>query len=55
MERNNEAFFLKMGGGVNLGDSVLWMKMKEWMFKEAPDFYKEILKAWGLFSLKGTF
>lgn len=26
-------FFLKRCGEVNLGDSVLWMKMKEWMIK----------------------
>ncbi len=49
MERNYEVFFFKRCGEVNLGDSVLWMKMKEWMIKGVPDFYREVLKAWGLF------
>lgn len=48
-------YFLNKCGEVNLGDSVLWMKMKEWMFKRVPDFYKKILKAWGLFLSKVHF
>lgn len=46
-------YFLGKCGVVNLGDSVLWMKMKEWMFKWVPDFYREVLKAWGLFKPEG--
>ncbi len=38
-----------------MGDSVLWMKMKEWMIKGVPDFYREVLKAWGLFLSKVDF
>lgn len=48
-------YFLNKCGKVKLGDSVLWMKMKEWMFKEVPDFYKGVLKAWGFFLSKVDF
>lgn len=33
-------YFLNKCGEVKLGDGVLWMKMKEWMCKGVPDFYK---------------
>jgi hypothetical protein len=48
-------YFLNKCGEVKLGDSVLWMKMKEWMLKGVPAFYKEVLKAWGFFLAKVDF
>lgn len=48
-------YYLDKCGNVKLGDSVLWMKMKAWMFERIPDFYKEVLKAWGFFLSKVDF
>lgn len=41
--------FLNKCGNFNLGDSILWMKTKTWMAERVPDFYKELLRAWGKF------
>lgn len=30
-----------------MGDSVLWMRMKKIMTEGLPDFYKELIGAWG--------
>lgn len=48
MERNC-GIFLNKCGNFNLGDSILWMKTKNWMAERVPDFYKELLRAWGKF------
>lgn len=42
-------YFLNKCGNFNLGDSILWMKTKNWMAERVPDFYKELLRAWGKF------
>lgn len=42
-------FYLNKCGNLNLGDNILWMKLKKWMIEGIPDFYKEVLSAWGLF------
>lgn len=42
-------FYLNKCGNLNLGDNILWMKLKKWMIQGIPDFYKEVLSAWGSF------
>ncbi len=42
-------YFLNKCGNFNLGESILWMKTKNWMWKDVPDFYKEQMSAWGEF------
>lgn len=42
-------YFLNKCGDFKLGESILWMKTKSWMCNELPDFYKELLCAWGGF------
>ncbi len=41
--------FLNKCGNFNLGDNILWMKTKNWMVEGLPDFYKELMSAWGKF------
>lgn len=38
-------FFLNKCG--QIGDDILWMKLKEYMMNGIPEYYKEVLKAWG--------
>lgn len=38
-------YFLDKCG--KMGDDVLWMKLKENMMNGIPEFYKEVVKAWG--------
>lgn len=40
-------YFLNKCGNLNLGDSILLMKTKNWMVEGLPDFYKELMSAWG--------
>lgn len=42
-------FYLNKCGNLNLGDNILWMKLKKWMMQGIPDFYKVVLSAWGSF------
>jgi len=42
-------YFLSKCGNFNLGDSILWMRAKKWMTEGLPDFYKELMSAWGKF------
>ncbi len=41
--------FLNKCSNFNLGDNILWMKTKNWMAEGLPDFYKELMGAWGNF------
>lgn len=43
------AFYLNKCGDFNLGENILWMKLKMWMIEGIPQFYKEVLNAWRLF------
>uniref|UniRef100_A0A671PCM7 Reverse transcriptase domain-containing protein n=1 Tax=Sinocyclocheilus anshuiensis TaxID=1608454 RepID=A0A671PCM7_9TELE len=42
-------YFLSKCGNFNLGDNVLWMRVKKFMTEGLPDFYKELMGAWGKF------
>jgi len=42
-------YFLNKCGNFNFGDSILWMKTKNWMVTGMPDFYRELMSAWGKF------
>lgn len=42
-------YFLNKCGNFNLGDGILCMKTKNWMAEGLPDFYKEMMGAWGKF------
>uniref|UniRef100_A0A672R4V8 Reverse transcriptase domain-containing protein n=1 Tax=Sinocyclocheilus grahami TaxID=75366 RepID=A0A672R4V8_SINGR len=42
-------YFLSKCGNFNLGDNILWMRTKKWMTEGVPDFYKELMSAWGKF------
>lgn len=42
-------YFLNKCGNFNMGDGILWMKTKAWMTENLPEFYREILGAWGNF------
>lgn len=39
-------FYLNKCGNFNLGENILWMKLKIWMIDGIPHFYKEVLNAW---------
>lgn len=39
-------YFLNKCGGLNMGEGVIWMKLKEHMLKGVPEFYREVLGAW---------
>lgn len=41
-------FYLNQCG--KIGDAILWMKLKENMMNGIPEYYKEVLKAWGDYS-----
>ncbi len=45
-------YFLNKCGNFNMGDGILWMKMKFWMTEGLPEFYREIFSAWGKFLTK---
>lgn len=36
-------FYLNKCGNFNLGENILWMKLKNWMMEGIPRFYKEVL------------
>jgi len=38
--------FLNKCGGLNMGEGIIWMKLKEHMLKGIPEFYREVLGAW---------
>lgn len=39
-------FYLNKCGNLQIGDNILWMKLKNWMIQGIPEFYKEVLSAW---------
>ncbi len=39
-------YFLNKCGGLNMGEEIIWMKLKEHMLKGIPEFYREVLGAW---------
>jgi len=39
-------YFLNKCGGLNMGEGIIWMKLKEHMLKGIPEFYREVLGAW---------
>ncbi len=47
--RKQWGIFLNKCSNFNLGDNILWMKTKNWMAEGLPDFYKELMGAWGNF------
>nr|BAC82613.1 pol-like protein [Danio rerio] len=42
-------YFLSKSGNFNMGDNILYMRMKKFMTEGLPDFYKELIGAWGKF------
>ncbi|MGL4765398.1 MAG: hypothetical protein ACRC2N_10280, partial [Aeromonas sp.] len=39
-------YFLNKCGGLNMGEGIIWMKLKEYMLKGMTEFYREVLGAW---------
>lgn len=48
-------FFLSKCSNFYLGDNILWMRTKNWMLEGLPDFYKELMSAWGKFLMSVHF
>ncbi len=44
-------YFLNRCGGFNMGNDIIWMKLKENMLNGVPELYKEVLRAWKEFLL----
>lgn len=40
-------YFINKCSHFNLGDNILWMRTRNWMMEGIPEFYKEMMRAWG--------
>lgn len=53
--RRELIIFLNKCGGLNMGEGIIWMKLKEHMLKEISKSYREVLLVWKEFFLTAVY